>query len=228
MKNRAIAISDIHGCLLTFKALLEEKVQFTKSDTLYLLGDYIDRGPDSKGVIDYILKLQADGFKVHCLRGNHEQMLLDALQNRNRVSRFKMNGGRQTMQSYNCTLQDFQNHPHLDFYKNLDYYIELDKYYLVHAGFEFRGGGAFFQVERMLWIRDWYHDIDKSQLDGKIIVHGHTPQKQATIEQMFKEMTETQFIDIDAGAYHYKKMCAFDLTNQQLFFQDCLDEVKWR
>jgi serine/threonine protein phosphatase 1 len=227
MENRAIAISDIHGCLLTFKYLLEEKVQFTKEDTLYLLGDYIDRGPDSKGVVDYILKLQEDGFQVHCLRGNHEQMLLDALESKAKADRFLMYGGKQTMESYNCTLEDFQNHPHLNFYKNLRYYIELDKYYLVHAGFDFRGEGAFYRVKPMIWIRDWYYDIDKSQLNGKIIVHGHTPQRKPAIEEMLKKMQETQVIDIDAGCFKYKKMCAFDLTNQKLFFQDCLDEVNW-
>ncbi|MEO0876095.1 MAG: metallophosphoesterase, partial [Bacteroidota bacterium] len=65
---RKFAISDIHGCLKTFEALLDQ-IQFTTQDELYLLGDYIDRGPDSKGVIDLIWKMQADGYQVKCLRG---------------------------------------------------------------------------------------------------------------------------------------------------------------
>ena len=227
MKKREIAISDIHGCLLTFKCLLEEKIQLTSADALYLLGDCIDRGPDSKGVIDYILKLQKDGFEVHCLRGNHEQMLLDALKSEFHEDRFMMYGGKETMESYNCTIREFQNHPHVDFYKNLRYYIELDNYYLVHAGFDFRGEGAFYRVKPMIWIRDWYYDIDKSQLNGKIIVHGHTPQRKSLIEGMKEVMSKMQVINIDAGCYHYKKLCALDLTNQELYFQDCLDEVSY-
>lgn len=227
MKNREIAISDIHGCLKTFKYLLEEKVQLTKEDALYLLGDYIDRGPDSKGVIDYILQLQADGFQVHCLMGNHEIMLLESHQSDYHEDFFLVNGGEQTLKSYGCEFQDLRNHPHIDFYKNLRYYIELDNYYLVHAGFDFRGADAFYNTKPMLWSRNWYRHIDKTQLNGKIIVHGHTPQKIATIKAMKDNMNINQYIDIDAGCFYYKKMCALDLTNQKLFFQDCLDEVEW-
>ncbi|MFT5168289.1 MAG: serine/threonine protein phosphatase 1, partial [Saprospiraceae bacterium] len=60
------AISDIHGCAKTFKALLEQ-ISFSKEDVLYLLGDYVDRGPDSKGVIDHIWQLQSEGYTVFCL-----------------------------------------------------------------------------------------------------------------------------------------------------------------
>lgn len=72
------AITDIHGCNKTFQALLD-KIAFTTADALYLLGDYIDRGPDSKGVFDTIFNLQETGHSVHCLRGNHEAMFLDSL-----------------------------------------------------------------------------------------------------------------------------------------------------
>jgi len=74
---RQFAIADIHGHLKTFKALLRE-INFTVFDELFLLGDFIDRGPDSKGVIDYIEELKQTGYTVYCLRGNHEQLCLDA------------------------------------------------------------------------------------------------------------------------------------------------------
>ena len=66
------AISDIHGCCQTFRYMVETELQITKEDELFLLGDYIDRGKDSKGVFDYIMQLQNDNFKVQCLMGNHE------------------------------------------------------------------------------------------------------------------------------------------------------------
>ena len=81
------AIGDIHGCSKTFKELLD-KIGLIEGDELYLLGDYIDRGPDSKGVIDTIFELREKGFKVICLRGNHESMLLDALKNREEQKNF--------------------------------------------------------------------------------------------------------------------------------------------
>lgn len=225
---RAIAISDIHGCLKTFRALVEEKVQLTTDDTLYLLGDYIDRGPDSKGVIDYILELQNSGYTVQCLTGNHEQMLLDAL---NRlidpfiVDLFLRNGGKETLESYGLTLVDFLSHPHLEFFKNLKWFIELDDYILVHAGFRFDDGEMFYNRNAMIWERNWYRKIDKTQLDGKIIVHGHTPQSVQDIKAMKHNMAINQYINIDAGCFRTGKMCALDLTNRELYFQDSLDIV---
>jgi serine/threonine protein phosphatase 1 len=71
------AISNIHGCYHTFKALLE-KIGLCKEDELYLLGDYIDRGPGSKEVLDLILKLKSENFNIQCLLGNHEIMLFHA------------------------------------------------------------------------------------------------------------------------------------------------------
>ena len=104
---------------------------------MYLLGDYIDRGPDSKAVIDYILQLQYDGYDVNCLRGNHEQMLLNASSSLNDLRMFRMNGGKQTLESYGCTMSELRFHKHFQFFQNLDYYFELENYYLVHAGFNF-------------------------------------------------------------------------------------------
>ena len=72
------AISDIHGCYQTFIDLLAQ-LNLTKEDELYLLGDLIDRGPNSKGVIDHVMQMQEDGYKVTVLMGNHEYMFLQAI-----------------------------------------------------------------------------------------------------------------------------------------------------
>ena len=74
---RKSAFSDIHGCNRTFSALLDQVAPDT-GDELYFLGDYIDRGPDTKGVIDRIWGLEQEGLTVHCLLGNHEQMLMNS------------------------------------------------------------------------------------------------------------------------------------------------------
>ena len=71
------ATTDLHGCLLTFQRLVEDKLQLTRHDELYVLGDYVNKGPNSRDVIDYLQQLQADDYHVVCLRGNHDQELLD-------------------------------------------------------------------------------------------------------------------------------------------------------
>ncbi|MEO6813790.1 MAG: metallophosphoesterase, partial [Ginsengibacter sp.] len=67
--KRVFAIGDIHGCIHTFKKLLLDKIKVDKSDKIYCLGDYIDRGHDSKGVIDFILQLRSEGYEIHTIRG---------------------------------------------------------------------------------------------------------------------------------------------------------------
>ena len=66
MKNRWV-IPDIHGHIKTLKSLIEDRIALSKSDVIYFLGDYIDRGPDSKSVIDFIMSLQDSGFDVNCI-----------------------------------------------------------------------------------------------------------------------------------------------------------------
>src|SRR5438876_897645 len=101
MEKRNFVISDIHGCLKTFRYLLEDIIHYTKSDTLYLLGDYIDRGPDSKGVIDYILSLKERGYRIYPLKGNHEQLLLDAYEEAPFAEKaWLRNGGENTLKSF--------------------------------------------------------------------------------------------------------------------------------
>ena len=70
-------IPDLHGCSQTLQALITEQIRPSRSDVLYFLGDYIDRGPDSKGVIDYIITLQENEYEVKVLKGNHEDYFLN-------------------------------------------------------------------------------------------------------------------------------------------------------
>jgi serine/threonine protein phosphatase 1 len=78
--NRLFAISDIHGCYRTFYDLVIRKINLKKSDRLILLGDYIDRGDQSKEVVDFIIDLKEKGFDLTMLKGNHEAMLLRVLE----------------------------------------------------------------------------------------------------------------------------------------------------
>ncbi|MBK7872513.1 MAG: serine/threonine protein phosphatase [Saprospiraceae bacterium] len=226
---RKFAISDIHGCNKTFLALLE-KIQFSTADELYLLGDYIDRGPDSKGVIDSIFNLQKTGYQVHCLLGNHELMILEAfsdedVEDRN-MNHWLMNGGVATIQSF-VTKDGTPDIPdiYFQFAQNLQFYLELDDYILVHAGLNFRSLNPFADMESMLWIRNWYNKIELEWLRGRVVVHGHTPIGRKAIEKQFNKLSKVPALNIDGGCVYFGKrdemgdLCAFDLTEQVLHFQ---------
>ena len=123
---RKFAISDIHGCAATFKKLLNE-VDFNTADELYLLGDYVSRGPDSKGVFDHIFRLQELGHFVKCLRGNHEAMLLTALRDPVNAQRWAAGSlGKVTLQSFGVnSVYDIPEH-YVDFIRDLDFYLEVE------------------------------------------------------------------------------------------------------
>ncbi|MEZ4773491.1 MAG: metallophosphoesterase family protein [Bacteroidia bacterium] len=235
---RKIAISDIHGCLKTLKALVENQVELTKNDQLYLLGDYIDRGPDSKGVLDYIMGLKESGFSVNCLKGNHEEMLVQAAEDSREISMWLYNGGQEALASFGTDSPSEVPEKYINFVKNLDLYYEVDEYILVHAGLNFVGekpekdSSQFLwrlhnplrDYKSMLWIRWWYEDIDWNWLQDRVIVHGHTPVETDEIWDMYDLLEEDQVLDIDNGCFaRYKngmgQLCAFDLTNRDLYFQ---------
>ncbi|MCB0852977.1 MAG: serine/threonine protein phosphatase [Bacteroidetes bacterium] len=235
---RKIAVSDIHGCLKTFKALIEHQVEFTKKDELYLLGDYIDRGPDSKGVLDYVMNLQEAGYKVFCVKGNHEEMMVNAVQNNEDVAMWLYNGGQESLASFGTEDPGEIPPKYLNFIHNMAFFYEVDEYILVHAGLNFVGnssdkeGNQFLwkmhnpltDLHSMLWIRWWYEDIDWNWLQDRVVVHGHTPIVTNEIWDMYDYLEEDQVLDIDNGCFaRYKEgmgqLCAFDLVNRDLFFQ---------
>jgi serine/threonine protein phosphatase 1 len=216
------AISDIHGCAKTFKALLD-KIDFNQQDELFLLGDYIDRGPDSRGVIDHICKLQNEEFEVNCLRGNHEQMLLDEIAKPN--DRYP--GEPALLASFGVDKNMDIPKMYIDWIERLEYYFELDDYILVHAGLNFLRKDPLADLKEMMWVRRWYDQIDRQWLGKRIIVHGHTPTRKTAIENSLKILDHLPVIDIDAGCFYetegFGNLCAFNLDKRELIFQASLD-----
>src|SRR5437660_3612705 len=132
---RTLAIGDIHGCLHALNALLAI-VQPQKDDLVIALGDYTDRGPDSRGVIDRLLRLR-DECRVICLRGNHDQMLLDARHDPATLWEWLQFGGRETLESYGqgrktATLYDIPE-LHWQFLEETRPYYETDTHIFVHG-----------------------------------------------------------------------------------------------
>lgn len=219
---RRFAISDIHGCAFTFKLLVEELIRPTKEDQIFLLGDYIDRGPDSKKVFDHIFRWQEAGLQIYCLLGNHEDMLLDSLTDMEQRRHWLKMGGTDTLKSFGVDRPEDIPEKYLRFMKDLPYYIELGDYFLVHAGFNFcEGKEKLYQdTESMLWIRNWHMELLPKLVDEKTVLHGHTPSPRHLLQELL--IVDTTVINIDSGcAYDYHglgHLCAFDMNNLEYFF----------
>lgn len=172
--TRTIAIADIHGCNRTFRYLIFEVVRLKRSDSLQLLGDMIDRGPDSKGVIETILELQASGYDVRPIRGNHEQMLLTYLAEPlyKNLALWLANGGCNTLESYGVTTPEELGEL-INYLNALPYYRTTDTHIFVHAGLDFKIADPFSGEEAMLWKRGG--GVNKAKLNGRVLVSGHTP-----------------------------------------------------
>ncbi|MDN5216346.1 metallophosphoesterase family protein [Fulvivirgaceae bacterium BMA12] len=191
---RRLVISDVHGCIKSLEGLLD-KVKIQKTDQLFFLGDYIDRGPSSSGVLDLIANLQQEGYTIFPLRGNHEQMLLDVALN---------NPGGLVHHALEYNVMDLLEEGRLkaDYFNFLDalpYYYELDHFYLVHGGFNFQAANPFEDYDSMLWIRNFIPDNE--WLKNKKVVHGHDPALMEVIEDSIA--TRKLKIPLDNGCVHY-------------------------
>lgn len=137
MTKRTFAIGDIHGELDALKTLIDS-LELTEQDALVFLGDYVDKGPDSKGVLDYLITLQ-ETYDCTFVRGNHEEFMTHAVDEGDLVETFwRRHGGRQTLASYDAEdceeLQKKLPQAHRDFLdKTIDAY-ETDTHIFVHAG----------------------------------------------------------------------------------------------
>jgi serine/threonine protein phosphatase 1 len=186
---KTFVIGDIHGRCAQLHGLLEMLPREESTDTLVFLGDLIDRGPDAPGCVEHVLSLtRKNPEKVICLRGNHEQMLLDFLDDANLIWMTTATGSDQTFMQYTegplvlRTEADFRTARKLiaekippeqiDFLRQLPLYHEDDHALYVHAGLENGKHPSESSPNTLLWTRDMefyknYH--------GKPCVFGHTP-----------------------------------------------------
>ncbi len=191
------AISDIHGCIKTFRYLVEEILNLNKEDLLFLLGDYIDRGPDSKGVLDYMMQLSDKGYQIKPLLGNHEEVFLNVLNGKADIDPWMYNGGNYTLRSFGIhEPADIKWFPkkYIDYMTSFEHYYKLDDYLLVHSGFNFKDENPFNDFHSMLWIRKV--EIEERFTEGRIIVNGHTPTKiNDVLDLVLMENEKRLFID---------------------------------
>ncbi|GJD98071.1 metallophosphoesterase family protein [Methylobacterium iners] len=171
------AIGDIHGCYEQLLELLRliEKHRDGRSYRLVFLGDYIDRGPNSAAVIAHLRKLQSiDQQNVVCLAGNHEDMLLQAHQDRAYFWRWIENGGGKVLESYGIRKVSQIPAGDIDWLSQLPTIYEDEHRYFVHAGLRPYHAVKMEDRETHLWIREDFLTVDFDFT--KYVVHGHTAQ----------------------------------------------------
>jgi serine/threonine protein phosphatase 1 len=207
-RERTFIVGDIHGCLGMLKRLMDRIDWRPEKDRLIFLGDYIDRGEDSRGVVDFILGLLETSSLIRCVKGNHEDLFLDFL-NGGEFEMFLMNGGVTTMQSYQMEVRKdaprIIPQDHMAFFKGLHLWVELEDYYLVHAGLRPGVDLQSQSQEDLLWIREPFlhsnHDF------GKRVIFGHTP--------FYEPLVMENKIGLDTGAVYGNKLTCLEIPGMQ-------------
>jgi len=209
--GKIFAIGDIHGSYDRLQELMGKiPIDFAR-DTLVFIGDYIDRGPASVEVVDYLIDLKKRVPEIIFLKGNHEDMLEKYLDGSDRFT-YLLNGGQNTLDSYLSRNLQSERYPippdHMEFFKSLRLYYETEHYIFVHAGLRPRVPLASQQTEDLLWIRDKF--IYSKYKFGKTVVFGHTP--------LEKPLVEANKIGIDTGAVYGNALTCVQLPELKFFY----------
>tara|TARA_B110000196_G_C21149722_1_gene668827 strand:- start:3349 stop:4065 length:717 start_codon:yes stop_codon:yes gene_type:complete len=233
------AIGDIHGCLNQLISLHENIFNYKEfkkeEDLIIYLGDYIDRGKESKQVISEIIDLRNKGFKTEYIKGNHDEMMIGFLFNKiNNLEQWLNFGADQTFRSYDIEIVDFikdgfDDHVmdqlrktlmeklginHINFFTNLKLKLSISQYLFVHAGIDPKKKLEDQTKEDYLWSRsdDFFNKEFKTE---KIIVHGHTPEKDIA--------DLPGRINVDTGCYFSGKLscvCLNDINSSRHFISN--------
>lgn len=222
MSERLLAIGDSHGCYDSLSTLVHDVVRAGKNDKIILLGDYIDRGPDSKAVLDFIMKLIGDGYDVIPLRGNHEDMMLKAAMSPMDNYNWMRNGGYETLNSFGVTSVEEIESRYMDFVSELPFYYMEDRFIFVHGGFNDDIADPFEDTYSMIWERRYEYHSDVFR--DKTIVHGHRPHALSELEEQLGKSPSV--INIDTGCVYGKEyglgdLTAIELREMKLFSVSC-------
>lgn len=233
MSGRILVIGDIHGCALTLESMIDQ-LEIMHDDRVVFLGDYVDRGDKVFQTVERLIDLKDEyGDNITFIMGNHEEMFIRYLKLECRMDELRMflyNGGRSTIKSYleglgyydkqDITWEDLPDR-HKEFYSNLKVMHEIDQYVFVHAGI--RPQVALYDqvAHDVIWIREeflyWPYEI----LEGRVIVHGHTPMEKHEIDHYHEKYSDRINLDT-ACVFGYELTCR-DLTNNKEYKIKCRD-----
>ncbi|HEY0981790.1 MULTISPECIES: metallophosphoesterase family protein [unclassified Schlesneria] len=216
MRGRTIAIGDIHGCARALQRLLEQ-IDLQPDDTLITLGDYVNRGPDSNGVLDCLLTTRKRCHLIPIL-GNHDEMLLEAVLKGTSIDRFLSKGGDATLRSYGVPLS-FDQIPvrHIEFLQGCRSSFETETHFFLHANYRPDLPLNQQDDETIRW-RSLRDSIPGPHFSGKIAVLGHTPQPEV--------LDEGHLLCLDTGCCRGGWLTAMDVTTRQVWQTSQSGEVR--
>lgn len=218
MSQRLIAIGDIHGCRTALETLLEA-IQPTENDTIVTLGDYIDRGPDSRGVIDTLIRLGERTQLVGVL-GNHEEMMMEVLHHGEAHHSWLRYGGVETLDSYGFDGDlDFLPPEHQEFLNSLgDFYTSGD-YFFTHAAYDPEIALEEQEVEMLRWY-SLTNGIPQRHISGKTAVVGHTANRDGEI------LDCEHLICLDTYCYGGGWLTAMEVNSRQVWQANQRGEIR--
>ena len=214
--GRQLLIGDIHGCSVTFNRLLRN-IDLQKDDQLIILGDLVNKGPDSKSVIDSIIALQESEFEVFVLRGNNESLLMKVLKkNEPRIEGLASRFGVISLFKKDRWVIKKK---YKAFLKSTLHYLESDGFFAVHAGFDYKSEEPFNDTFPMLWMKNF--KANKHIQNLKPVIHGH---RVLPINKIEKNIRKDKFnIPLDNGCVlgnedeDYGRLICFDFTNRIIY-----------
>jgi diadenosine tetraphosphatase ApaH/serine/threonine PP2A family protein phosphatase len=210
---RTFVVGDLHGCVDELNVLLNA-IAPSATDTLVFLGDYIDRGPSPKGVIDRLLRLRSEGPRCVFLKGNHEDMFLAYLGHEGQYGDgFLYNGGDATLRSYGLegtpasAAAAALPPEHLEFLTSLDLRYVEGSFLCVHAGLDPQRPLDGQRDEDLLWIREEFL-INPHPFECTVLF-GHTPHRDVLIDLPYK-------LGLDTGLVYWNKLSCLEITAKEL------------
>lgn len=204
-------ISDIHGCNKTFDALLNQ-IAPSDTDRLILLGDYIDRGEDSKAVLDTVMAMK----NATCLMGNHEQFMLLGINDPAVREMWQRNGGDKTIANFNGVYEN----KYLSFLNEMPLLGELGNFYFAHGSINQKDPWNS-DDDTLLW--DRCPSIPKTGINGKRVIVGHTP---VLLDKMVFDIENSGRIRIDGGCCFksFGYLVALRIDDMKLFVQENVED----
>ena len=205
-------MGDVHGCLVALDAVLSA-IDLQPSDSLILLGDFVDRGPDSAGVIDRLIELRECCF-LFAILGNHDELMLDVVEERSwNLGQWLMYGGEQTMRSYGTDKVSDIPKTHIEFLQSCVPFCETEHHFFTHANYLEgkslrKTPGATLRWESLKDRMPGPHN------SGKMAVLGHTAQKDGRI------LYPGYLLCLDTYCYGSGRLTAFEVNTGEYWQAD--------
>ena len=212
MAGRVIAIGDVHGCLAALDAVLDA-IAVEPSDSLVFLGDFVDRGPNSAGVLDRLIELRERCF-LFTIMGNHDELMLDVIEERTwNLGKWLMYGGQQTMRSYKKDTIAGIPQEHVKFLKECIPFCETDHHFFTHANYLEGKSLAKTPGMTLRW-ESLDSRMPAPHNSGKTAVLGHSAQKDGQI------FYNGYLLCVDTYCYGTGSLTAFEVNTGEYWQAD--------